>query len=113
MFPYGGYDPFLASSSQAVTQNVSAPGRPPFPMMHPMPQHFNHSYVQNMPSMMQTHGFPPHPMMMHGMQNMQQNGIQKQNQSQGNGFNLGTAVGGANQLMGLAQQVGNILSFFK
>jgi hypothetical protein len=113
MFPYGGYDPFTTPSAKAFSQSQTHAGRPPYAQMQPtqVSPSYSQPYMAQIPPMM-PQGFPPYPMM-HGMPMMHQQGKQTFNQSQGTGFNLGTAMGGANQLMGIAQQVGNIISLFK
>lgn len=122
MFPYGGYDPFSTPSAKSFAQSHSAPDRPPYSLAaaqipSPMPQQYAQGFTQPfmpyMPTMMPP-GIAPHPMMQ-GMPFMQQG---KQNTSmfpnnQGSGITFSKAMGGANQLMGLAQQMGNILSLFK
>jgi hypothetical protein len=122
MFPYGGYDPFSTPSAKIFSQSHNIPDRPPYaPAAHAptMPQQqytqgFAQPYMPYMPPIMPP-GVFPHPMMQ-GMPFNPQQG--KQNTSmypnaQGSGFNFGKVMGGANQVMGLAQQMGNILSIFK
>jgi hypothetical protein len=122
MFPYGGYDPFSTPSAKVFSQSHNIPDRPPYaPAAHAptMPQQqytqgFTQPYMPYMPPIMPP-GVVPHPMMQ-GMPFNPQQG--KQNTSmypnaQGSGFNFGKVMGGANQVMGLAQQMGNILSIFK
>jgi hypothetical protein len=122
MFPYGGYDPFSTPSSKVFSQSHNIPDRPPYAPAAPaptMPQQYTQGFVQPympyMPPMMPP-GLAPHPMMQ-GMpfnpkQSSQQNASMYPN-TQGSGFNFGKMMGGANQVMGLAQQMGNILSLFK
>jgi hypothetical protein len=122
MFPYGGYDPFSTPSSKVFSQSHNIPDRPPYAPAAPaptMPQQYTQGFVQPympyMPPMMPP-GLAPHPMMQ-GMpfnpqQGSQQNASMYPN-TQGSGFNFGKMMGGANQVMGLAQQMGNILSLFK
>jgi hypothetical protein len=126
MYPYGGYDPFSTPSAKAFSQSPVIPDRPPFATapsaaQAPYPQQFQQGYPQGfmpfMPPMMPPGaiGYPMMPGM--GMPFMQpgkgnQNQMQQNNQ-QGSGLTFGKAMGGANQLMGLAQQMGSILSLFK
>lgn len=119
MFPYGGYDPFSTPSSKVFSQSHNIPDRPPYAPAAPaptMPQHYTQGfpqpYMPYMPPMMPP-GLAPHPMMQ-GMpfQGKQQNTSMYPN-TQNSGFNFGKMMGGANQVMGLAQQMGNILSLFK
>ncbi|MFE1244309.1 hypothetical protein ACFW35_09280 [Fictibacillus sp. NPDC058756] len=116
MFPYGGYDPFSTPSSKVFSQSHNIPDRPPYAPAAPaltMPQQYTQAfpqpYMPYMPPMMPP-GLAPHPMMQgmpfQGKQSMYPN-------TQGSGFNFGKMMGGANQVMGLAQQMGNILSLFK
>ncbi|MBY6035870.1 hypothetical protein KUV80_04365 [Fictibacillus nanhaiensis] len=132
MFPYGGYDPFSTPSAKVFSQTHTPPDRPPYsqaPVQNPQQayaQGFNQPYMPYMPPMMPP-GVAPHPMMqgmpgMPGMQGMpfgqqqqqgNQNASMQTNNNQGTGFTFSKAMGGANQVMGLAQQMGNILSFFK
>lgn len=122
MFPYGGYDPFSTPSPKVFSQSHNIPDRPPYTpaaSSPAIPQPYTHGFTQPympyMPPMMPP-GLAPHPMMQ-GMpfnqqQGKQQNGSMYQN-TQGSGLNFGKMMGGANQVMGLAQQMGNILSLFK
>lgn len=119
MFPYGGYDPFSTPSSKVFSQSHNIPDRPPYAPAAPVPalpqqytQGFHQPYMPYMPPMMPP-GLAPHPMMQ-GMpfQGKQQNTSMYPN-TQNSGFNFGKMMGGANQVMGLAQQMGNILSLFK
>jgi hypothetical protein len=131
MFPYGGYDPFSTPSAKAYSQSQTAPDRPPYAMPAPaasMPQQYTPGFTQPfmpyMPPMMPP-GVAPHPMMqgmpfnqMQGQVNSMQgqgnqNGSSMYPNNQNSGFSFGKAMGGANQLMGLAQQMGSIISLFK
>lgn len=122
MFPYGGYDPFSTPSSKVFSQSHNIPDRPPYAPAAPAPtmpqqyiQGFAQPYMPYMPPMMPP-GLAPHPMMQgmpfNSQQGSQQNASMYPN-TQGSGFNFGKMMGGANQVMGLAQQMGNILSLFK
>lgn len=121
MFPYGGYDPFSTPSSKVFSQSPNNPDRPPFAPAATapasvMPQQFapgfTQPYMPYIPPMMPP-GLAPHPMAQ-GMpfQGQQQNSSMYPN-TQNSGFSFGKMMGGANQVMGLAQQMGNILSLFK
>jgi hypothetical protein len=130
MYPYGGYDPFSTPSAKAFSQSSVMPDRPPFASApsapaasfpQQFPPGYNQGYMPYMPPMMPP-GIMPHPMMQQGMgMPFMQQGQGKQNQmamspfnqQQGSGITFSKAMGGANQVMGLAQQMGNILSLFK
>jgi hypothetical protein len=129
MYPYGGYDPFSTPSAKAFSQSPVMPDRPPYAQApatapssfsQPYTQNYSQGFMPYMPPMM-PQGAMPYPMMPGmGMPFMQQPpGKQNQmmmgpnNQQQSSGLTFGKAMGGANQLMGLAQQMGSILSLFK
>ncbi|MCM3730209.1 hypothetical protein M3196_00820 [Fictibacillus nanhaiensis] len=120
MFPYGGYDPFSTPSSKVFSQSQNIPDRPPYAPAAPasMQQQYTQGFAQPfmpmMPPMMPP-GLVPHPMMQ-GMPFNQQQGGQNSAMfpnTQGSGLNFSKVMGGANQFMGLAQQMGNIFSLFK
>lgn len=122
MFPYGGYDPFSTPTAKGYANSQQVPDRPPYAPATPAPmpqQQYSQGFNQQpyMPYMMPM--MPPgmpHPMMP-GMPFNQKQGQGNQmgmyQNNQGSGLNFGKMMGGANQVMGLAQQMGNILSFFK
>ena len=119
MYPYGGYDPFSTPSSKFFAQTPTMPDRPPFaqapapasfPFQQPVPYGFSHGFMPYMP-IMPPGGMPPQMMPGMGMPFMQKGN--NQNNQQGSGLTFGKAMGGANQLMGLAQQMGSIISLFK
>ncbi|WP_416731638.1 hypothetical protein [Fictibacillus sp. JL2B1089] len=126
MFPYGGYDPFTTPTAKGYANSQTVPGRPPYAPAAQAPAMPQQQYSQGFPQQpfmpymmpMMPPGGMPHPMMQGMPFNQQQTqgsqssmGMMPNNQ--GSGLNFGKMMGGANQVMGLAQQMGNILSFFK
>jgi hypothetical protein len=123
MFPYGGYDPFSTPSTKVYAASQTMPDRPPYAPATPAPmtqhqysQGFNQPFMPYMMPMMPP-GAVPHPMMpgmpLNQIQGQGNQGMPMHPNNQGSGLDFGKVMGGANQFMGLAQQMGNILSFFK
>jgi hypothetical protein len=122
MFPYGGYDPFTAPPSKGYASSQSLPDRPPYaqaahvPMQQQYAQAFSQPIMPYMMPMMPP-GMAPPPMMpgmpFHPKQGPGNQGTMPMFETQGSGLNFGKVMGGANQFMGLAQQMGNIFSLFK